>query len=157
MGISPRAGPAIEKGDGPIETMVSLRGKFKITRAGIENQGPGYSIPKDSNQSMLAVYERRGRQIPGPDEHAMPLSWKSVGGKFGGNPDQKFERRTFCDDAIRKASKVPSPGKYDDGRTFTIKSGKISQGIEGNYLSDAEHRGLNNPGPCTYAPDSSVI
>jgi len=42
------------------------KSKFKITRSGIEYSGPAYSMPKDTEQSFLRFYERKGKATPGP-------------------------------------------------------------------------------------------
>lgn len=70
---------------------------------------PSYSMPKDTQQSMLAVYERRSRATPAPHDHHTDLEWTSVLGKFGGGST----RTTFCDEAMRRSVKVPSPSRYD--------------------------------------------
>ncbi len=40
-------------------------------------------MPKDTQQSMLAYYERKGRAVPAPNEHYKELTWKSKGARFG--------------------------------------------------------------------------
>jgi len=80
----------------PIYAGASLKGHFKITRAGIIPTGPAYSMPQDTQQSFLAYYERKGKRTPGPDEHYKELSWHNISSKFGAGAD----RKTFCDEAI---------------------------------------------------------
>ena len=46
--------------------MIEIR-NIPTMRAGIFSKGPGYSIPKDTQQSMLANVERKAKAIPGPD------------------------------------------------------------------------------------------
>ena len=43
--------------------------RFVITRSGIVSKAPGYSMPKDTQSSMLALVEKRGKATPGPDNY----------------------------------------------------------------------------------------
>ena len=84
--------------------------KEKVIRSGgLMPCNPSYTMPKDTQQSMLAIYEKRSRATPAPHDHHTDLSWKSVFGKFGGGST----RKTFCDDAMAHSQKIPSPCKYD--------------------------------------------
>ena len=94
-------------------------------------------MPKDTKQTMLAQYERRGKASPAPGHSHQPLSWKGLGGDFSAatkfvpetSPDRRnrgagpgakdekvskprFQRLTFCDEAANRSRKVPSPGRY---------------------------------------------
>jgi hypothetical protein len=82
----------------------SRGGKFKITSSAINYSTPGYTMPKDKNQSMLANVERRAKATPGPDEHSKDLSWKKAGGNFGVGTKGRI---TFLDEAIAAAKKTP--------------------------------------------------
>ena len=70
--------------------------KFVITRSGIVSQSPGYSMPRDTQSSMLALVEKRSKATPGPDEHYQEPSWKAVSSNFGVGTKG---RKTFCDEA----------------------------------------------------------
>ena len=87
----------------------SLKGHFKITRAGIIPSGPAYSMPQDTQQSFLAYYERKGKRTPGPDEHYKELSWNSIASKFGAGAD----RKSYIDEAIERSHQIPGPEEYD--------------------------------------------
>ena len=64
-------------------------------------EAPGYTFPRDTNQSMLAQIEKHALAIPGPDEHHKELTWKAIGASFGAGADPKKGRVTFCDEAMR--------------------------------------------------------
>lgn len=101
------------KADEPIYAGVSLSGPIKVVRPGALPNNPQYTVPKDENQSMLAIYERRSRAVPAPGHANTELTWKSVGAKFSGKEGEEYKRKTFCDDAINHSRKVPSPCKYE--------------------------------------------
>jgi hypothetical protein len=138
-----------------------------IRSGGLLPANPSYTMPKDTQQSMLAVYERRSRATPAPHDHHTDLDWRSVLGRFGAGS----LRKTFCDDAAERSAKIPSPSKYDTDmeqwgkfdhhdryqkvKFVTLGKMEAAQGV--NYLSDAEFRGFTTPGPDTYEPDNSVI
>ena len=83
------------------------------------------------------------------------LSWKTSNGNFGKGSKN---RRTFCDDAIDHAKKVPAPGSYDvSGLAKKIPGGKLGQTEGVSYLSDNVIRGMTTPGPEVYNPDPSCI
>jgi hypothetical protein len=97
----------------------SQNGKFKITTQmidsgahGFKSGTPGYSIPKDTKQSMLAVYEKRGKEVPGPGQFNCELKWTASTAKWGGPKNISF-RKTFCDEAARRSQQVPSPATYN--------------------------------------------
>lgn len=71
----------------------SLKGKFKITRAGIVPNEPAYSMPRDTQQSFLAYYERKGKRTPAPGAHHYELPKDQIGGEFG----KGAIRKTFLD------------------------------------------------------------
>jgi hypothetical protein len=52
------------------------------------------------------------------------MSWKSTGGNFGAGNISKG-RQTFCDDAIKKSQKIPSPCRYDLDKKYRQPLGKI--------------------------------
>jgi len=128
---------------------------------------PSWTMPKDTQQSMLAVYERRSRATPAPHDHHTDLDWNTIYGKFGAGS----LRKTFCDDAMTHSRKVPSPsryepdteqwGQFDEHDRFQkikfVRLGKMEKCDGVDYLSNAEFQGLNTPGPQTYTPDASVI
>ena len=109
MGLGPLDNGSQAAAAEPIYAGASLKGHFKITRAGIIPEGPAYSMPKDTQQSFLAYYERKGKRTPGPDEHSKELSWNNRSSKFGAGGD----RKTFCDEAIAHSKEVPGPEEYD--------------------------------------------
>ena len=68
MGLGDKLDGNITSSEAP-NVAATQKGKSNITRAGILSQAPGYSMPKDTQQSFLAHYERKGKATPGPDEH----------------------------------------------------------------------------------------
>lgn len=74
-----------------------------------------------------------------------------------GDPEKVVVRKTFCDEAMDRARKVPSPSRYEDKRPKSIRNGKISKSKEGGYISEAEYKGFSVPGPSEYTPDPSCI
>ena len=107
MGLDPQPDKSDAKSDLPYAGPSYVR--EKVIRAGPLHNNPAYSMPKDTQQSMLAIYEKRSKATPASQDHHKDLEWKSILGKFGAGST----RLTFCDDAMRHSRKVPSPSKYD--------------------------------------------
>lgn len=78
-------------------------------------------MPKDTQQSFLAYYERKGKRTPGPDEHSKELPWTAISSKFGAGGD----RKTFCDDAIAHAAQWTGKEEYDPSVYQSVPLGKI--------------------------------
>ena len=97
-------------------------GRPSISKQGIPTREPQYSIPKDTNQSFIAANIRKGKATPGPADHYQELTWKSVGGNFGGGFEKNKKgngRQTFLDEAIQISKKgQTSPTRYNPQKSF---------------------------------------
>ena len=80
-------------------------------------------MPKDTQQSFLAYYERRGKATPGPDEHYQEMTWNNISSKFGAG--SKKGRQTFCEEAMAHSQRVPSPTHYDPEKYQRSVLGKM--------------------------------
>ena len=144
------------------ESKVIINAGFAGKRCIIKSMktSPGYSMPKGTGGSMLALVEKRAKATPGPDEHHNELSWNGLYGNFGVGTKG---RKTFCDDAIKEGSKQPCPTEYNNEQKYRDKDGQYktrkiaeSKAFGVNYLSDHEFKGATTPGPERYFEDDDA-
>jgi len=124
------------------DNKVSINAGFSGKRCVIKSMktAPGYSMPKDTTASMLALVEKRAKATPGPDEHYHEMQWKGLYGNFGVGTKG---RKTFCDEAMKRSAKEPCPTEYNNEQKYRDEYGQYktkriaeskAKGV--NYLSD---------------------